>query len=197
MRKTKGQGALEYLLLIGGAVLIAVIVIALLVGMGGQSKDTAQDQTNKAQKVVNTPQSTTISSVYTYQDGDDCIAEGCLAFFKERMSYNVGCRDCNFGYLKLTWDSLSSGGTYIIKVYDYMETELPTNIYLESASFAGDIGGSSPTEPITSGEITDINPVFIEVDINGTHDCQDSYYAQIHTLKNGQTVKSAKYQFTW
>ncbi|MDD4662881.1 MAG: class III signal peptide-containing protein, partial [Candidatus ainarchaeum sp.] len=30
-KNRKGQGALEYLLLIGGAVLIAVIVIALLV----------------------------------------------------------------------------------------------------------------------------------------------------------------------
>jgi uncharacterized protein (UPF0333 family) len=33
----KAQGALEYLLLIGGAVLIAVIVIALLTGIGGGS----------------------------------------------------------------------------------------------------------------------------------------------------------------
>jgi len=30
----KGQGALEYLLLIGGAILVAVIVIALIVGLG-------------------------------------------------------------------------------------------------------------------------------------------------------------------
>ncbi len=31
----KGQGALEYLLLIGGAILVAVIVISILVGLGG------------------------------------------------------------------------------------------------------------------------------------------------------------------
>ena len=36
----RAQGALEYLLLIGGAVLIAVIVIALLLGLGGTSGDT-------------------------------------------------------------------------------------------------------------------------------------------------------------
>jgi len=30
---TKGQGALEYLLLIGGAILVAAIVIALIVGL--------------------------------------------------------------------------------------------------------------------------------------------------------------------
>ena len=34
---TKGQGALEYLLLIGGAVLVAAIVIALLVGLPGSA----------------------------------------------------------------------------------------------------------------------------------------------------------------
>jgi len=34
----KGQGALEYLLLIGGAVLVAVIVITLLLGIADQGK---------------------------------------------------------------------------------------------------------------------------------------------------------------
>ncbi len=33
----KGQGALEYLLLIGGAVLIAVIVISMLLGISDQA----------------------------------------------------------------------------------------------------------------------------------------------------------------
>ena len=38
---SKGQGALEYLLLIGGAVLIAAIVISVLTTMSGQGKNTA------------------------------------------------------------------------------------------------------------------------------------------------------------
>jgi len=38
----KGQGALEYLLLIGGAILVAVIVIALIVGLGGTGGAEAQ-----------------------------------------------------------------------------------------------------------------------------------------------------------
>jgi uncharacterized protein (UPF0333 family) len=42
----KGQGALEYLLLIGGAVLIAVIVIALLVGMGSSSRANTEKNAN-------------------------------------------------------------------------------------------------------------------------------------------------------
>ena len=52
MKFNKGQGALEYLLLIGGAVLIAVIVIALLVGMGSSSRETAQGQANTANQAI-------------------------------------------------------------------------------------------------------------------------------------------------
>jgi uncharacterized protein (UPF0333 family) len=37
----KAQGALEYLLLIGGAVLIAAVVIALLAGLGTTGSDSA------------------------------------------------------------------------------------------------------------------------------------------------------------
>ena len=37
----KGQGALEYLLLIGGAVLVAAIVIALVTGIPGTAVDPA------------------------------------------------------------------------------------------------------------------------------------------------------------
>ncbi|MCR4335725.1 MAG: class III signal peptide-containing protein [archaeon] len=40
----KGQGALEYLLLIGGAVLVAVIVITLLLSIA----DTGQDETSQS-----------------------------------------------------------------------------------------------------------------------------------------------------
>ena len=67
-KKKKGQGALEYLLLIGGAVLIAVIVIALLVGMGGQSRDTAQDQANRVQQATDVPQPAQIVSVVAKYD---------------------------------------------------------------------------------------------------------------------------------
>ena len=38
----KGQGALEYLLLIGGAVLVAVIVITLLLGIAEQGETDTQ-----------------------------------------------------------------------------------------------------------------------------------------------------------
>jgi len=63
IKKAKGQGALEYLLLIGGAVLIAVIVIALLVGMGSSSRQSAQTQGSNASNILGAPQAASIVSV--------------------------------------------------------------------------------------------------------------------------------------
>ena len=45
----KAQGALEYLLLIGGAVLIAAVVIALLAGLG----TTGKNETHQAGANIN------------------------------------------------------------------------------------------------------------------------------------------------
>ncbi len=44
----KGQGALEYLLLIGGAVLVAVVVIVLLTQLSGQGDTQARQDTRHA-----------------------------------------------------------------------------------------------------------------------------------------------------
>jgi len=39
VKDTKGQGAVEYLLIIGGAILIAAVVIAIIANMGRSGKD--------------------------------------------------------------------------------------------------------------------------------------------------------------
>jgi len=49
----KGQGALEYLLLIGGAVLIAAIVIVILDHLGRSGNDFATNGFGKANKYLN------------------------------------------------------------------------------------------------------------------------------------------------
>jgi hypothetical protein len=41
---TKGQGALEYLLIIGGAIIVAGIVLTIVMGATGPSKCSTQDQ---------------------------------------------------------------------------------------------------------------------------------------------------------
>jgi hypothetical protein len=74
LKKSKGQGALEYLLLIGGAILIAVIVIALLVGMGNRNKDSVTDQTDKVNDALSTPLAVTINSANPVSCvGDDVL----------------------------------------------------------------------------------------------------------------------------
>lgn len=60
----KGQGALEYLLLIGGAVIIAVIVVALLVGMNQSSKQGVHDNATTTTKIIeNSPFAPVLDSV--------------------------------------------------------------------------------------------------------------------------------------
>jgi uncharacterized protein (UPF0333 family) len=51
----RGQGALEYLLLIGGAVLIATIVLLIIIGSTGQTNTIISDNLNtfKNQVVIN------------------------------------------------------------------------------------------------------------------------------------------------
>jgi len=101
MRKIKGQGALEYLLLIGGAVLIAVIVIALLVGMGGQSREAAQDQATKAQQSLDQPQAATIISIVPI---DNCTTSD--------------------GNVIVNWSKVGEGGVYTLRVFDYSGTQI-------------------------------------------------------------------------
>ena len=97
MKKIKGQGALEYLLLIGGAVLIAVIVIALLVGMGGQSRNTATDQANKAQQAMNVVEASQITSI-SLAATPTCTDAGVVANFN------------------MVWQPVTLGGTKTLMV---------------------------------------------------------------------------------
>ncbi len=49
---SRGQGALEYLLLIGGAVLIATIVLLIIIGSAGQGKNTINGNINQFNRHV-------------------------------------------------------------------------------------------------------------------------------------------------
>ena len=162
MKKIKGQGALEYLLLIGGAVLIAVIVIALLVGMGGQSRDTAQDQATKAQKTLDQPQPATIVSI--------------------TPQITPVCATGADGNVTMNWQKLGEGGTYTLKVYNFNETELNVGAAINPAT--------------TSMTIT-TSPVTVYIRIPAGSKCQDSYWAEITTTKNGQSITSTRMKWNW
>lgn len=51
----KGQGALEYLLLIGGAVLIATIVLLIIIGSTGQTNTIINSNLHQFQNQVTLP----------------------------------------------------------------------------------------------------------------------------------------------
>lgn len=49
----RAQGALEYLLLIGGAILVAVVVIVVLTGLTAPTKNRINEAANKLFNVLN------------------------------------------------------------------------------------------------------------------------------------------------
>ena len=76
--ENKGQGALEYLLLIGGAVLIAVIVIALVTGVAGntEAKQVAYCASLLTCTTCNA-QSATPNFCHAYQASGTVMTVGC------------------------------------------------------------------------------------------------------------------------
>ncbi|HLC79956.1 MAG TPA: class III signal peptide-containing protein [archaeon] len=66
----KGQGALEYLLLIGGAIVVAVIVVTLLLNVGSsgqtQTSDTAIKALCQQKAVTNNPSAPSCSGTVAY-----------------------------------------------------------------------------------------------------------------------------------
>ena len=48
----KGQGAIEYLLLIGGAILVAALVLALMSMFGSGGKNVAETKVNNFYNIV-------------------------------------------------------------------------------------------------------------------------------------------------
>ncbi len=176
MNNKKGQGALEYLLLIGGAVLIAVIVIALLVGMGGQSRETAQDQATKASKTLDQPQPATIVSVMPLSGAAATITGTCTEF-------DAVVPASGDGQINMNWQKLGEGGVYTVRVYNYNNVAL--NI------------GTAINPATTSVEVS-ASPVSLVIDrVAGQGSCNDSYWVEMTTEKNGQSVTSTRMKFNW
>jgi uncharacterized protein (UPF0333 family) len=61
----KAQGALEYLLLIGGALLIAVVVFLLISNLGGSNQDSSRALSVEAQTILDFSQPMEIVKIMT------------------------------------------------------------------------------------------------------------------------------------
>lgn len=51
-KNKKGQGALEYLLIISGALIVAVTVVVIIVSMSSSNRDTVSEQDKKLSSVI-------------------------------------------------------------------------------------------------------------------------------------------------
>jgi hypothetical protein len=171
----KGQGALEYLLLIGGAVLIAVIVIALLVGMGGQSRDTAADAADRAQQASDVPQpSQIVSAVASRSHCIDDIEEAPIKDF--------------------SWRPLGEGGSHALHVIDSSGRDL--NVMGVDSLDPDDLDPTDLAGLSFNIDLTTLRDGTTDAR-NPTNRCGDSYYIIIKTTKNQQTVESQAYRFSW
>lgn len=138
----KGQGALEYLLLIGGAVLIAVIVIALLISMGSRNAEKAAEQSEGALDKVLPP---IINSVTCTSEDNAIIAwtpiapknnhvykvtEDGIVVTPEGVNSDTNLFDSSVNPIALDTGDCNSGRVYAITVKDNDTNATATsNIY--------------------------------------------------------------------
>jgi hypothetical protein len=187
----KAQGALEYLLLIGGAVLIAVIVIALLVGMGGQSRDTAQNQSTQAQQSLEQPQPCSIVSLTGLWHDDDTAAHN--DGLDTATSVINDCNSDANGWFKIDWQELGTGGVHTLKLYTNQNQEISSsdiNVFNVRGTDAAD-----DYRNLSSPQLTN-TPAYVYVDALGAG-CFDTHWVEVETRKNGQVVKSTRRKFYW
>ena len=175
-RRKKAQGALEYLLLIGGAVLIAVIVIALLVGMGGQSRDAAKRQADKANATLTQPTAAEITQVTAKYA--DCTPEST--------------ENAKDGNAPMTFSWLPGDGSN--KLYMINSDGAQVNIagYTDSNILKPML--TKTTEGVAL-DPTKKSSIPIYVYNIGT--CGDTYSAYVVTIRNNVPVTSVDFPVTW
>ena len=195
IKTKKGQGALEYLLLIGGAVLIAVIVIAIIVTMSNSSQKSVTESGQSATNLLDQPNTPLINNVIAKgEDCNDSAVDGKIR-----------------GIISVSWTP-SSEGRHTIHIYDYSENELIVDVItpdqpdpcVDENGDIDNIAGCINELPTTGGIVTNIY-----VDLNHTsltkyaekkepiRDCQNRYTAIIETAKNEIVAKSPPYNFNW
>lgn len=122
-QNTKGQGALEYLLIIGGAVLIAAIVLAIMVKSAGTGKDSTNQSLNDYNSLISSEMDKALNETRAalgeactvtpdncqrgnYCLDGICVVDPCVSCdANERCNqYRSGC-DCKPGYMRISLNS--------------------------------------------------------------------------------------------
>jgi len=171
----KGQGNLETLILIGGGVLVAVIIVTILVSLGGQSRDSASEQVDDVSSSTDGPLPPTITSV--------------KANYLDCETIDVGGTLRKIGLLSFSWKPLSREGTYKLII------ENKDNDVLNEGDYTVILDGNIIPEDNLNPIITN-NLIVSDIDL-GNGSCGDSYYLSIEVSKNNQSKKSSRYSFNW
>jgi len=171
----KGQGNLETLILIGGGVLVAVVIVTILVSLGGQSRDSASEQVDNVSSSTDGPLPPTITSV--------------KANYLDCETIDVGGSLRKIGLLSFSWKPLSREGTYKLII------ENKDNYVLNEGDYTVILDGNIIPEDNLNPLVTN-NLIVSDIDL-GNGSCGDSYYLSIEVSKNNQSKKSSKYSFNW
>lgn len=97
-KSKKAQGSLETLILIGGAIIIAITIIAIVISLSGSSRDSISDQGEDIQSITEGPIAPTITNVEARYL--DCIDD------KENS------------LLRFSWSPISLDGTFRLIIED-------------------------------------------------------------------------------
>jgi len=174
-KKDKGQASIENLILIGGAVLIAVVIITILVSLSGQSRDSVSDQANNISSSKDVPLSPTIVSVSAkYLD--------CYLVNPEISKNKVGILD-------FSWKPISKDGTYKLIIENSNNEVIENSRYV--VTYDNVIQDSENLNPNILNNLVVSNIPLSE------NSCGDTYYLSIEVFKNNQSKKSSRFSFRW
>ncbi len=169
----KGQGNLETLILIGGGVLVAVVIVTILVSLGGESRNSASEQVDNVSSSTDGPLPPTITSVKAnYLDCEYIDPPGIRE-----------------GLLTFSWKPLSKEGTFRLIIED------------SSNNIVGDLD-YVVTENTEMQDMNNLNPNnTVGLIVSGINldklSCGDTYYLSIEVSKNNQSKTSSRYSFNW
>lgn len=123
MNSKKGQGALEYLILIGAAILVAVIVVTIIIGTSSSNRQTSEQTTRSyTDLVTNTILPPMIISVDCNSDGGTAtyiinpsvssdVNEYCLVQ-DDVVNITTGCETLTNNQVIIGGTTLDDGNSY-------------------------------------------------------------------------------------
>lgn len=168
---SKGQGALEYLLIIGGVVLVAVVVVALLIGMSSENTENSKQQSKEfiASTDLALP-STLLSVICKEKAGNDEYVVKWNPTHKEGYEYTVLFDDkpIIFKDTNPNFDLTPADNPIVFTFADHNTTANPSNPIVAECANLGSEAISIKTTNTENDTTAVSNRVFIKPQAAGT-----------------------------